>query len=204
MPAITKRLVGHVDNSKCPQIKVDIQLTLTTPADAKGPVPVMMEFGFGGGFGPRPGGPGAATKKAMPKAGHQGASGDSVFRPTVAAAGPRQGVGLCHHRPQQHPGRQRRGPDQGHHRTVQQGAAAQARRLGRAARLGLGREPRTGLLRDRQGRRREAGRDRGAVAVRQGGAGRDGLRPALRDRLHRLLGRGRGEAAPPQLRRMSR
>src|SRR4051794_35645680 len=41
-PAITKRLVGHVDNSKCPQIKVDIQLTLTTPADAKGPVPVMM------------------------------------------------------------------------------------------------------------------------------------------------------------------
>ena len=55
--SITKRLVGHVDNSRCPQIKVDIQLTLTTPADAKGPVPVMMEFGFGG-FGPRPGGPG--------------------------------------------------------------------------------------------------------------------------------------------------
>jgi DNA invertase Pin-like site-specific DNA recombinase len=62
---LTKRLMGHVDNSKCPQIKVYIQLTLTTPADAKGPVPVMMEFGFGG-FGPRPGGtPGkAATPKA--------------------------------------------------------------------------------------------------------------------------------------------
>ena len=56
IPAITKRLVGHVDNSRCPQINVDIQLTLTTPAEAKGPVPVMMEFGFGG-FGPRPGGP---------------------------------------------------------------------------------------------------------------------------------------------------
>jgi hypothetical protein len=77
IPAITKKLVGHVDNSKCPEIKVDIQLTLTTPADAKGPVPVMMEFGFGG-FGPRPGGPpgkGATTKgdssktKATPKAG---------------------------------------------------------------------------------------------------------------------------------------
>ncbi len=51
VPAITKRLVGHVDNSKCPRITVDIQLTLTTPAEAKGPVPVMMEFGFG----PRPG-----------------------------------------------------------------------------------------------------------------------------------------------------
>ena len=48
---VTKRLVGHVDNTSYPQIKVDIQLTLTTPADAKGPVPVMMEFGFGG-FGP--------------------------------------------------------------------------------------------------------------------------------------------------------
>ncbi|HZT81305.1 MAG TPA: hypothetical protein VFA26_13840 [Gemmataceae bacterium] len=54
---VTKRLVGHVDNSAYPPITVDIQLTLTTPADAKGPVPVMMEFGFGGrGFGPRPGG----------------------------------------------------------------------------------------------------------------------------------------------------
>jgi hypothetical protein len=68
---VTKRLLGHVDNSAYPQIKVDIQLTLTTPADAKGPVPVMMEFGFGG-FGPRPGGPGAAAKKAMPKAATKG------------------------------------------------------------------------------------------------------------------------------------
>jgi hypothetical protein len=61
---VTKRLVGHVDNTKCPEIKVDIQLTLTTPAEAKGPVPVMMEFGFGG-FGPRPGGP--PGKTATPK-----------------------------------------------------------------------------------------------------------------------------------------
>jgi hypothetical protein len=67
IPVVTKRLVGHVDNSSCPQIKVDIQLTLTTPADARGPVPVMMEFGFAfGGFGPRPGGP--QGKGAVPKA----------------------------------------------------------------------------------------------------------------------------------------
>ncbi len=65
---VTKRLLGHVDNTRCPQIKVDIQLTLTTPADAKGPVPVMMEFGFGG-FGPGRGGPGAAAKKAAAKSG---------------------------------------------------------------------------------------------------------------------------------------
>src|SRR5262249_27848509 len=51
---VTKRLVGRVDNSSYPHIKVDIQLTLTTPADAKGPVPVIMEFGFGFNFGKGP------------------------------------------------------------------------------------------------------------------------------------------------------
>src|SRR5262249_40618797 len=45
VPVVTKKLVGHVDNSLYPQITVDIQLTLTTPANAKGPVPVIMEFG---------------------------------------------------------------------------------------------------------------------------------------------------------------
>ena len=83
-PVVTKRLVGHVDNSTCPSIKVDIQLTLTTPADAKGPVPVMLEFGFAFG-GPRPGGPpgkaaaanapDASKAKATPKAGPPGAFG---------------------------------------------------------------------------------------------------------------------------------
>ena len=46
IPVLTKKLVGHVDNSSYPQVSVDIQLTLATPANAKGPVPVMMEFGF--------------------------------------------------------------------------------------------------------------------------------------------------------------
>src|SRR5438132_1265153 len=62
VPVITKKLVGHVDNSSYPPITVDIQLTLTTPANAKGPVPVIMEFGFGGrGFGPPAGGRGGPT-----------------------------------------------------------------------------------------------------------------------------------------------
>jgi hypothetical protein len=43
---ITKKLVGHVDNSSCPQITVGIQLTLTTPANATKPVPVIMELSF--------------------------------------------------------------------------------------------------------------------------------------------------------------
>jgi hypothetical protein len=46
IPVITKKLVGHVDNSAYPAIQVDIQLTLSTPAKAIGPVPVMMEFGL--------------------------------------------------------------------------------------------------------------------------------------------------------------
>ncbi|HKY54380.1 MAG TPA: hypothetical protein VJM08_08750, partial [Anaerolineales bacterium] len=43
---VTKKLIGHVDNSSFPAITVDIQVTLTTPASATGPVPLMMEFTF--------------------------------------------------------------------------------------------------------------------------------------------------------------
>lgn len=46
---ITKKLIGHVDNSSYPNISVDIDLTLSTPANAKGPVPVMMVLS-GGSF----------------------------------------------------------------------------------------------------------------------------------------------------------
>jgi hypothetical protein len=47
-PVIAKDLIGHVDNSSYPQIKVDIHMTLVTPANAKGPVPVLMMFGHAG------------------------------------------------------------------------------------------------------------------------------------------------------------
>ena len=46
VPVIVKKLSGHVDNSSCPSINVDIQLTLTTPVNVTKPVPVVMEFGF--------------------------------------------------------------------------------------------------------------------------------------------------------------
>lgn len=50
-----RHVVGHVDNSACPSIQVDIQMTVVTPADARGPVPVLMMFGGFGGTGmPRP------------------------------------------------------------------------------------------------------------------------------------------------------
>jgi hypothetical protein len=46
VPIITKTLIGYVDNSSYPALKVEIQLTLTTPANATNAVPVMMEFGW--------------------------------------------------------------------------------------------------------------------------------------------------------------
>ena len=54
IPVITKKIVGHVDNSLFPKITVDILLTLTTPADVTWPVPVIMEFGFIFPAGARP------------------------------------------------------------------------------------------------------------------------------------------------------
>lgn len=50
-----KELIGRVDNSLHPAIKVEIKMTVVTPANAKGPVPVLMMFGgFGGSGMPRP------------------------------------------------------------------------------------------------------------------------------------------------------
>jgi lysophospholipase L1-like esterase len=43
-PVVEKQLIGHVDNSTCPSINVDIEMTLVTPANAKGAVPVMIMF----------------------------------------------------------------------------------------------------------------------------------------------------------------
>jgi hypothetical protein len=55
LPANGKQLVGHVDNSACPAIAVDIRMTVVIPAKASKPVPVLMMFGGFGGVGmPRP------------------------------------------------------------------------------------------------------------------------------------------------------
>ena len=68
VPAVTKRLVGRVDNSSYPAVAVNIQLTLTTPEKAAGPVPVIMEFGFGGrGPATRAGGPPGWQQQVLAK-----------------------------------------------------------------------------------------------------------------------------------------
>jgi len=66
---VGKQLLGHVDNSSYPDIKVDIQMTVVIPAHAKAPVPAMMMFGgrsipevaFPAPVFPGRGGPGAGA-----------------------------------------------------------------------------------------------------------------------------------------------
>ena len=43
-PVIARQVVGHVDNSTDPAIKIDIQMVLALPVNAKGPVPVLIMF----------------------------------------------------------------------------------------------------------------------------------------------------------------
>jgi len=58
-PVITKKLLGHVDNSSYPAVSVDIQLSVSTPANASSKVPLIMELMF-----PLPPGFKAAPRKA--------------------------------------------------------------------------------------------------------------------------------------------
>ena len=44
--AVTRHVVGHVDNSGYPAVKVDIQMEETLPAGVKGRVPVVVEYGW--------------------------------------------------------------------------------------------------------------------------------------------------------------
>jgi lysophospholipase L1-like esterase len=46
-PVIARQVIGHVDNSACPQISVDIKTAVVLPENANGPVPVLVMFGFG-------------------------------------------------------------------------------------------------------------------------------------------------------------
>ena len=55
--AIEKHLIGNADNSACPQIAVNISMSLTVPKEVDAPVPVLMLFGWTP-FEPSPFGPG--------------------------------------------------------------------------------------------------------------------------------------------------
>ncbi|NCI46537.1 acetylxylan esterase [Sediminibacterium sp. WSJ-3] len=64
LPVIAKKLVGHVDNSAYPDIRVDIKMVLVLPANAKGPVPVLVMFGGGNNL-PAPAQPGQESMEKL-------------------------------------------------------------------------------------------------------------------------------------------
>jgi hypothetical protein len=179
-PVITKKLLGHVDNSAYPAITVNIGLTLTTPASASGPVPVIMEFGFV----PRPG------SRMPPQTGPTWQQqvlakgwGYAILIPgTVQAdsgAGLTQGIiGLV---------------NKGQPRQPDDWGALRAWAWGASRALDY-------FETDRAVDAKQVGIE-GTVALRQGRHRGHGLRPALRHRINRIVGRRRGQAASPQLRR---
>jgi hypothetical protein len=63
---VTKTLVGNVDNSAFPKIKVAIQASFTVPKNAAGKVPIILQYGFGvgGKFGGK-GGANTWTQQAL-------------------------------------------------------------------------------------------------------------------------------------------
>ncbi len=65
IPVIAKKVVGHVDNSAYPSVKVDIQMMLVVPTNVKGPVPVLMMFGRLKSFAPLPTGESAGTEQLL-------------------------------------------------------------------------------------------------------------------------------------------
>ena len=44
--AVQKHIVGVVDNSTCPEISVNISMSLTVPKEVEGQVPVLLSFGW--------------------------------------------------------------------------------------------------------------------------------------------------------------
>ena len=142
VPVITKQLVGHVDNSSYPLISVNIQLTLTTPANAAGPVPVMLEFGFELSAVFRPLGH-KSFRRNESLCGAFGAFGGGPNWQQLVLS---NGWGYAVIVPTSYQADNGAGLTKGIIGLVQPRPAAQAGRLGRVARVGLGREPRAGLF----------------------------------------------------------
>jgi hypothetical protein len=78
MATVTRTLVGHVDNSAFPKIKVDIQASFTVPKHAAAKVPIIVQFG--GGFGGR-GGPNSWTQQALNQAWAYGTINPNSIQP---------------------------------------------------------------------------------------------------------------------------
>ena len=47
LPVLARQVIGRADNLACPDIAVNIKMSVVLPADAKRPVPVLVMFGWG-------------------------------------------------------------------------------------------------------------------------------------------------------------
>src|SRR5499427_7554581 len=88
IPTVTRTLVGHVDPTYYPAIKVDIAASVTTPANAAGKVPVIIVWGGGGGAG-RGAAPAANAARGAGPAPAAGAAAAAGGAPAPAAGGAR-------------------------------------------------------------------------------------------------------------------
>ena len=89
---VTKTLVGTVDNSAFPKIKVAIQASFTVPKGSKGKVPIILEFPFGFGFPGR--GANSWTQQALNKGWGHGTISPNSIQPDNNRL--REGIiGLC-------------------------------------------------------------------------------------------------------------
>jgi len=79
--AVTRTLVGTVDNGAFPQIKVAIQASFTVPKRAAGKVPIILQYGFGGGFRPEGGGPPSWAQQALDKGWAHGTINPNSIQP---------------------------------------------------------------------------------------------------------------------------
>ncbi len=166
-PVVARRVIGHVDNSAHPGIKVDIEMAVVLPVNAKGPVPVLMMFGWGNmPDEPLPRFPGFQEPPAPPSTDQLIASGWGYVSLNTTSIQADNGAGLT----------------AGIIGLTNKGQRADPGAVGIAASLGVGRGPRARLPRDPAGRRRQARRHRGRLALRQGRPRHDGVRAPLRRR----------------------
>ena len=180
---------------------------LSTPANANGPVPVVMMFGggphsAGAPRSPNPcAPPGGCQRAARLPAGAARAPAPALRRverprpatggaqgPNVPGADRPARLGLRELNTASIQADSGSGLTSGIIGLVNKGQPRKLDDWGVALGVGLGHEQGARLLRDRQGRRRQEGRRAGTLALGQGGARRDGVRRALPDRLHQLVG----------------
>ena len=96
LPVLASQVIGHADHSTCPEIPVDITMSVVLPADAKQAMPVLVMFGSGAmPDEPTPRFPGSAEPAAPPSPDQLIAAGWGYVSLGTASIQPDNGAGLA-------------------------------------------------------------------------------------------------------------